>query len=281
VTRAAPPRPHIVDVLIEERAPRLAGGPFWPLISPVLRALLGYAKARTMADAIAPMTGGEALEHVSALLSLQVTARGLEQVPGEGRCIVITNHPTGIADGIALYDALIARRPDLCFFANADALRVCPGLSDVLIPVAWPPETRTLQSTKQTLRMARAALQADRAIAIFAAGAMARQLDGMMQDPPWEHSAVALARKHAAPLIPLHMSGPYPRLFHLFDRVSTELRDITLFHELLNKTGGDYQLTFGAPLAPDALEGSSAELTERVKAYVERDLPRDPHVRFA
>jgi putative hemolysin len=281
VTRAAPPRQHIVDVLIEERAPRLAGGPFWPLLGPVLRAVLGYAKARAMADAIAPMAGGEALQHVSALLSLDVAARGLERVPSNGRCILISNHPTGIADGIALYDALIAHRPDLCFFANADALRVCQGLTDVLIPVAWPAQTRTLQSTKETLRMARAALQADRAIAIFAAGAIARRLDGVLQDPPWEHSAVALARKHGAPIIPLHVSGPYPVLFHFFDRFSEELRDITLFHELLNKTGGAYQLTFGAPVAPDALPGSSAEITERLKAYVEQDLPRDPDARFA
>lgn len=71
----APPRRHIVDVLLEERAPRLAGGPFWPLLGPPLRALLGYAKARAMADAIAPMSGHEALEHVSALLSLQARAR--------------------------------------------------------------------------------------------------------------------------------------------------------------------------------------------------------------
>jgi putative hemolysin len=280
VTPAAPPRQHIVDALIEERAPRLSGGPFWPLIGPPLRALLGYAKARAMADAISPMGGVDALRHVSALLSLQVTMRGLEHVPREGRCILITNHPTGIADGIALFDAVHARRPDLCFFANSDALRVCRGLTEVLIPVAWPPETRTLEATKQTLRMARAALDAGRAIAIFAAGRMTRRIDGVMQDPPWEHSAVALARKHAAPLVPLHISGPYPVLFHVFDRISKELRDITLFHELLNKTGGAYQLTFGAPLAPNALEGGSADVTERLKAYVERDLPRDPEARL-
>ena len=217
---------------------------------------------------------------MSARCSHYRRARGLKHLPCHGRCILISNHPTGIADGIALYDALIARRPDLCFFANSDALRVCEGLSDVLIPVAWPPETRTLKATKQTLRIARTALNADRPIAIFAAGRMTRRINGVMQDPPWEHSAVALARKHEAPLIPLHISGPYPVLFHLFDRISKELRDITLFHELLNKTGGSYQLTFGAPLGPEVLAGSSADITARLKIYVERDLPRDPDARF-
>ena len=41
--------PHIVDVLIAERAPRLTRSPAWPLVRPGLYALLGYGKARRMA----------------------------------------------------------------------------------------------------------------------------------------------------------------------------------------------------------------------------------------
>lgn len=271
---------HIVDQLIEERAPRLAASPIWPIVGPPLRAALGYAKARALADAIAPLSGGAALAHVSDLLALRTQARGLNHVPRSGRCVLIANHPTGIADGIALYDVVHPRRPDLNFFANADAHRVCPGFAEVLIPVAWPPETRTLQSAKQTLRQARAALEAERPVAVFAAGRMTRRIDGVMQDPDWEHSAVALARKHAAPIIPTHVSGPLPRLFHLLDGVSDELRDITLFHELLNKVGGAYTLTFGAAVDPEGFPDTSERLTGRLKAYVEGVLPTAPGAVF-
>ncbi len=272
---------HIVDVLIEERAPRLSSSPLWPIVRPPLNALLDYREARAMADALAPLAGADALEHVSALLGLAVTTRGLEHVPAQGRCILVANHPTGVADGIAMYDALKSRRPDVCFFANADALRVCAGFDDVLIPVQWPAAKRTLESSKETLRQTQAALESERLIVIYPAGEIARRADGEVRDPPWEDSAVAIARKHDVPLVPAHASGPAPRLFLLFDRFSEELRDITLFHELLNKKRGAYEITFGPRIDPDALRGEADAITERLKAYVEEELARSPLAAFA
>ncbi|MBK5911118.1 hypothetical protein CCR85_06385 [Rhodothalassium salexigens] len=272
---------HIVDRLIEERAPRLAAGPWWPLVGPVLRRLLGYSRARRMADAIAPLSGADAMAHVSALLSLRLDVRGLAHLPVRGRCVVIANHPTGIADGIAVHDALSAARADLTFFANADAERVCPGFADLLIPVPWPPETRTLVAAKRTLGEARATLTGERVLVVFAAGAMARCRDGRLEDPPWEHAPVALARRHRAPIVPLHLAGPISHWFHALDRVSTELRDITLFHELLNKVRGRYRVTLGRPLDARHLPRDNTAATRRLQAFVERTLPNQPDARLA
>ena len=63
---------HIVDVLIEERAPRFSSSSVWPLVRPALYGILDYRKARAMADAIAAMSGREALEYVSNLLQVKV-----------------------------------------------------------------------------------------------------------------------------------------------------------------------------------------------------------------
>ena len=41
---------------------------------------------------------------------LAVDVRGLENLPAKGAALLICNHPTGIADGVAVYDALKARR---------------------------------------------------------------------------------------------------------------------------------------------------------------------------
>ncbi|HLI66130.1 MAG TPA: 1-acyl-sn-glycerol-3-phosphate acyltransferase [Caulobacteraceae bacterium] len=267
---------HIVDELIEERAPSWVAKRSWPLIRPLLYRLLDYRKAVRLADALKPMRGQEAIDHCSDLLGLKVTTSGLERVPPRGRLVVIVNHPTGIADGVAVYDALKAVRPDMIFFANADAFRVAPGFGDILIPVEWVEAKRTREKARQTLTLARAALEAERALVVFPAGRISRRRNGVVADPEWAPSAVSLARKHDAPVAPIRMTGPYSTLFHLFDGVSNELRDITLFHELLNKRGDRYRLTIG-PLVPhDALEGDAGEITERLKAYIERVLPNDP-----
>jgi len=92
---------------------------------------------------------------------------------------------------------------------------------------------------------------------------------------------VSLARRHAAPIVPIHLSGPDSTLFHLFNRVSGELRDITLFHELLNKRGRRFTLTVGSPIPPQALAGETAAVTAALKAYVERGLANEPDRPFA
>lgn len=273
---------HIVDALIAERAPKLAAQPFWPLLRPALYAVLGYDKARVMADAVAPMSGQEAMDYVTRLLDVKVEVTGLERITLTGRLVLVCNHPTGIADGIAVYEAIRPVRPDMIFFANADALRIAPRLDEVLVPVEWVEDKRTREKTRDTLVRARAAFEAERAVVIFPAGRLARRApDGSLDDPPWQPSALSLARKYEAPVVPMYLDGPWSHLFHFFDRFSQELRDITLFHELLNKTGRTFRLTIGPPIAPDALDIDATKASEAVKAYIARDLSSDPDKAFA
>ncbi|ADL02486.1 GNAT family N-acetyltransferase [Brevundimonas subvibrioides] len=273
---------HIVDVLIAERAPGLTGSPFWPLVRPGLYALLGYGKARRMADAIGHLSGQGTLAHVSDLLDLKVSSMNLERVPTSGRCVVVCNHPTGIADGIAVYDAIKKRRPDAIWFANADALRVSPRLAEVLIPVEWVVDKRTREKTRATLEAAKAAFEAERCIVMFPAGRLARAgKDGTLTDPEWAPTAASMARKYGAPVIPIHVTGPNSTLFHLFNRVSPELRDITLFHELLNKRKKPFRLSVGKPIAPSRLDIDATRATYALKAFTERVLASQPNADFA
>jgi putative hemolysin len=274
-------RDHITDRLIAERAPRMAAGAAWPLIRPLLYGVLDYGNARRMADAIAPLSGREALAFVSAMLAITVRARGLERIPRQGRLIVVCNHPTGIADGVAVYDALKGPRPDLMFYANADARRVARGFDEVLIPVEWREDRRTREGARLTLALTRQAMDAERALAVFPAGRLARRRGGALADPAWAGSAFSVARKHDAAILPMHLAGPRSRLFHFFDRFSGELRDITLFHELLNKRGKAFALTIGAPVPAARLPADAGEAASAMKAYVEHVLPADPRRPFA
>ncbi len=280
VAGARSSEPHIVDVLIAERAPRLSASWAWPLVRPALYALLDYHKARIMADRVAALGGREAMGHVSDLLDLKVSARGLERVPAKGRVIVVCNHPTGLADGVAVDDALRPLRPDRIYFANADARRVSPKLDQVFIPVEWVDAKRTRETIRLTVRRAQQALEDERALVIFPAGRISRRRAGVLADPPWAASALSLARRHGAPVLPIHLEGPPSRLFRLFDHVSDELRDITLFHELLNKHGGQFRLTIGPLIAPGVIDDPAAT-TARLKTYVEQVLPRRPDQPFA
>ncbi len=276
------PEPHICDVLIAERAPRLTASAFWPVVRPVLYRLLNYRQAVRMADAVRPLSGVAALDYMSDLLDLKVSVMNPERIPATGRCIIVANHPTGIADGIAVFDAIKTRRPDAIFFANADALRVSPRLGETVIPVEWVVDKRTREKTRETLQAAKAAFKAERCVVMFPAGRLARiGKDGSVTDPEWASTAASLARKYEAPVVPIHVAGPYSRLFHWFDQVSKELRDITLFHELLNKRKKPFQIMVGKPIPASRLDIDAGKATYALKAFTERVLPSQPDADFA
>ena len=153
---------------------------------------------------------------------------------------------------------------------------------EVLIPVEWVEAKRTREKTRTTLQLTREALEAERCLAIFPAGRLARrEPDGTLADPEWMSSAVSIARKYEAPVVPIHVAGPWSALFHFFHGFSTELRDITLFHELLNKKSNRFEFTVGNMIQPDQLAGDPIDVTKALERHCVFSLGDDPDARFA
>lgn len=135
---------HIVDTLIAERGQKIVRHPLWPAMRPFLYTLLNYRKAIEFANAVANMPGFQAFEHLSSLLDLEIRADKPERIPEKGGFLLVSNHPTGIADGIAVFDLLKSRRPDMMFFANRDAIRVNPRFVEMVIPVEWREDRKSV-----------------------------------------------------------------------------------------------------------------------------------------
>ncbi|MEL6862037.1 MAG: acyltransferase, partial [Pseudomonadota bacterium] len=89
-----------------------------------------------------------------------------------------------------------------------------------------------------------------------------------------------LARKHKAPVQPLNLEARNSWLYYFFSKVNGELRDITLFHELLNKKGSPFKMTFGPLIAPERLEGDAISMTLALREYVSTELSRGPETPF-
>lgn len=259
---------HIVDVLIEERAPNMVASRFWRLYRTFLYPLLKEPKAKRMADSLVGLSGWEAMERVSDVLQLDVEISGLENVPKTGRVLIAANHPTGIADGVAIFDALKNRRQDLKVFANRDALRVIERFDEVIIPVEWVIAKRTRQRSRETLKSTRAAFENENCVVLFPSGRLAfideRKI---LIEQEWMNSVAIFARKYNAPIVPVHIESRNSWLYYWFRNLNQELRDITLFNELLNKRGKKFKFTFGAPIPHDALDGDPDAVTAALRQH--------------
>ncbi|CAN5811421.1 lysophospholipid acyltransferase family protein [soil metagenome] len=258
---------EVLDELIAERAPwmRVPSVPA-RLARSLLDRILHYRRTLAIADALAPMPARDIMDSLADLIALHVEASGIENLPASGPALVVCNHPTGIADGIVLHAALAARRPDLFFFANSDALRVLPQLETVIAPVEWRPEKRSHRQNRETLAYAARAFGASRLGVLFPAGRLAKRRWLSLHERPWMASGAMMARKFDLPVVPLHIRARNSALFYLFDRIHPTLRDITLFHEVLNKTRQPYRITIGPAIDPATLPSGSGEAIEALRA---------------
>ncbi len=272
--------PHIVDVLIAERGEKIVNHPLWPMMRPILYRFLHYRQAVKMANDLAPLSGLEGLDYMSQMLKLSMTVSGRERIPTDGGFIMVANHPTGIADGIAVYEALKPVRRDLSIFTNRDAVRVNRRFADVLIPVEWRTKEKSTSKTRETLKETNRAVEDGRAIVVFPSGRIAYWEHAQLNERPWQHSALALARRYNLPVLPAHVSARNSGLFYWFANWNTELRDMTVFHEVLNKKGKPFTVNFGKMITPDELEGDLSEVTARLQVHCAKTLSADPDASF-
>ncbi|WP_454289179.1 GNAT family N-acetyltransferase [Rhizobium arsenicireducens] len=271
---------HIVDALIAERGEKIVHNPLWPVMRPFLYTLLRYAKAVEFANDIANMPGFQAFDYLSSILQLDINVRHGERIPGKGGFIMVSNHPTGIADGVAVFDLLKNTRPDMMFFANRDAIRVNPRFAEIIIPVEWREEHKTKLKARETLQLTNRAIQEQKATVLFPSGRIAYWGNGRLNERPWKTSAVGLARKYNLPILPVHMSARNSGLFYWFAKWSTELRDMTVFHELLNKKGDRFDFTVGQLIEPEHLSGEQVEVTAALERHTVHALAADGNAQF-
>lgn len=279
-SKAVADESHIVDQLIAERGHTLVRHPLWPVFKPFLYKALNYRQAVKMADAVAPLSGQGSFQHVSDLLKLDVRVTGKHHLPSEGGFILVSNHPTGVPDGIAVFDMIKDVRGDLVFFANRDAVRVNPRLADIIIPVEWRQDAKSHAKSRETLVRTNSAFKDGRAVALFPSGRIAYWSGNGIKERPWQATGIQLAKRYGVPIVPMHMNARNSWLFYLLAHRTPELRDMTVFHELLNKKGKRFDMTIGAPIEPDVLEGDVQDLTVALQQHCEHALKDDPKAVF-
>ena len=260
---------HRLDPLIAERAPWLFSGRLHHRAArTALMRMLGYPRTLDLGARFRDMPTATIFRHMESLIIRDLEVSGLEHIPREGPALIVANHPTGIADGIVLYSLIGRIRKDLFIYTNQDILRVLPQLDDMIVPVEWRVDKRTHAKTRATMEQTRAWLAEDRIGLIFPSGRLAKRRGLTLHERPWMASAAMIARKMNVPVIPLRIRARNSMLFYLFDAIHPTLRDVTLFHEVLNKAGQQYQLTIGAPVPAGSLPAKSDEAIEMLRRIV-------------
>ncbi|MBV2361286.1 lysophospholipid acyltransferase family protein [Thalassococcus sp. CAU 1522] len=249
-----------IDPLIEERAPWLfKPRPGVALARAALNHVLGYENTIALGERLRDLPADDIMAELARMLARDVEIAGRQHIPLHGPALIVANHPTGIADGIILHHLIRDLRPDTYYFANHDICKVLPQFETMICPVEWRQEKRSHGKTRETMAYTRRAVEDGRLGVIFPSGRLAKRRGLSLHERPWMASAAMIARKFDLPVIPVNIRARNSVLFYLFDLIHPTLRDITLFHETLNKHRQPFRITVGEPISAAALPVKSED----------------------
>lgn len=236
---------HEFDSLVNEKLGLAPLG----LSSNIARCLLSPLLHRREFIELAEKTKGldiyDAINTVHLYFNLDVVCFGLNNIPKTGACIVVANHPTGLADGIAIHKAVLNVRRDIFIVSTDDFIRLLPSLEPVVLPIKVPAVGSDVKPTF-VINNIRKAIRSKGVIIVFPAGRRAIYDKNSNQiELPWNSGFLDLLKLVKCPIIPAYIEGKCSFIYRSLHNKNEKIRRVLTLTELANKRNKRYPIIFG------------------------------------
>jgi putative hemolysin len=198
----------------------------------------------------------------------QVSSNSINNIPSEGRLIIVANHPIGTLDGLALVKLIRTVRPDVRIVANRVLSHMEP-LQSIFLPVDVLTEKKNLKDTYKTMLDA---LENEEAIIIFPAGEVSRITPTGIRDGRWQTGFIKLAKKSHCSILPIHIKAKNSALFYSMSTLYKPLGTMLLVKEMFNKKNQEIKFKVGSPVPYQAISdtsGTNKQLSQRFRKHVQ------------
>jgi putative hemolysin len=185
---------------------------------------------------------------LSEFAKASVIASNDEMIPKEGRYIVVSNHPLGGIDGLALISLIGKYRSDIKFPVN-DLLMEIKPMHGIFIPI-----NKHGSNSVEVVKDLHNAFASNDLIIYFPAGICSRKIDGNIQDLEWKKTIIQKAKEYQRDIIPVFFEGRNSECFYRIAKwrkrlgIKANLEMLLLPDEMLKQKGNQFTVTFGAPI---------------------------------
>lgn len=188
-------------------------------------------------------------------LPLNYEVKGLENIPAEGACVIVSNHPHGMSDGLMIGDIAMKVRSDIRIVVN-DFLNCVRGMRPYQITVDVYGGEEAKRANMAGMREILKWLREGHCLIIFPSGSAASwsEEDGRVIDDPWQTNIASIIRKTGATVVPMHFSGQNGRLFQFVTRHWKDKRSALLPREIKRDRKTLHQVRIGKPIVASRLE---------------------------
>lgn len=188
-------------------------------------------------------------------LSLDIVGGSLENLPTTGACVVVSNHPYGILDGLILGNILARRRATYRILANR-VFQKAADLEDVILPISFDETKAGLKQNLQTRRDSLRFLADGGAIGVFPGGTVSTSSKPFTRpmDPFWRSFTAKMIAKSDACVVPVFFEGSNSRLFQLASHLHSTLRVALLINEFRARVDEPVRVVIGEPISRENLD---------------------------
>jgi putative hemolysin len=200
--------------------------------------------------------------------SVRVTSGCTQSIPEHGPVVVVSNHPFGCIEGIALGAVLREQRPDVRLMANY-LLGCIPELREYFFlvdPFGGTDAARAnIRPIKDSLRW----LKNGGLLGIFPAGEVAHYSTQTrnVEECSWNNSVARLVVSSNATVVPVWFDGSNGLAFQSLGMIHPRLRTAMLGREFLRMRNKTLQMSIGNPIPAERLTrlGSEADITDYLR----------------
>lgn len=189
-------------------------------------------------------------------LNLHYDLEGLENIPTEGPCVIVSNHPHGMSDGLMFGDIAMKVRQDVRVVVN-EFLHCVRGMRPYQITVDVYGGEAAKRANMAGMREILRWLRDGHCILVFPSGSAATFSfkDGHVIDDPWQANIASIIRKTGATVVPMHISGRTGIFFQVVSAISRGLRSNFLAREILRDGRMRHTIKLGAPIPASTIAG--------------------------
>ncbi len=188
-------------------------------------------------------------------LPLRYEATGIEHIPSTGPCVVVSNHPHGMTDGLILGDILTAVRPDVKILLT-DYLGGLPELQPYCISVNVYGGNEAARKNVSALREMLKWLKDGHCLLIFPSGEASTWSwkERRITDSAWKAHIANIIRKTEACVVPVHLFGRTSLRFQVASVFGDVARLLLFVREFIRDSKMQHKVTIGAPLSSAAIK---------------------------
>ncbi len=191
---------------------------------------------------------------------IKYKVNGIENIPGSGRHIFVSNHPLGGLDGLVFIYELSKHYDDIKFPVN-DILTNIKNLSGIFLPV-----NKHGAQARDVARKIEEAYSSDCQILYFPAGLCSRKKNGIVRDLQWQKSFITKAIQHKRDVVPAFFSGRNSEFFYNLANLrktiglKANIEMLYLADEMFRQKDKEIHLVFGKPISWEAFDKSKTAL---------------------